>query len=1253
MKQILVTIIICTLLGLTAGCTPPAQTSKPLLSKTEDQIPHAQVSNSQGLIQINSPGYNYQFKTLDKNWSLISDVHQNQAYLEFYNTPKTLRGEVHIVRHSVGEPIRLREKVQLEIQSFEGGSSVIDYSSLYGDTLHGISGYLWQVAGEKKNLKQQAIGFGGYNNGNYYFITVIHRGSVLDSSMLKDELMAFVKGFSLIEYQQGTNSEGQSWDSPLMKFESAVYGYTYQNSDDIWYKWSHLEEVNEDPDLALINREEDLSLFVFANHFEDHNLRPSDIFEVYLSRLGVDPAGKSMTLKKRIQSNNHLYEFSTVEIVEGFDFKYEGKFEWDGKRSIMVVTWTQNVLYEKYRKTMNQAIHAVKIGRDYTAQLSTRQNKFNGKVINHIGLLRLAADQPLVALTFFELANRMDPEEPLYLINCGFVYQLKNLHGPGTLHFEKQMVLVEKHGKLLGILGEMHEELLNYGKARQYYEQALQFYPNDAELVINLSDALWGLGQKTMSLKVVEDLWTKQPSTRLGVYLAKTHMGLDQYAEAVDLLNMVKQQFGITPEVGHALIDALLFMERYEEALNVNSEIVQIDGESSTTWLARGKSQFYLKQFREAEKSLSKALLADNHNEEAKSFHAAAKSFLGEADVAAIASMINPVLAKAPIQKLIRKEFSNQFNSGEYPAVIHHQEETLKMVKGTGWIRTQLLVLEIKDERGPGFFKEFNFTFLPGYDRIYVNSLEVYDARLNLKATAKVNQHYITSVIGDDNSQGAQMAHITIPSTQIGDFIYLQISRSSIEKTETIPFTQHQSGKTLPVAIDFFNLEADSSMAIWEEYGEIERRPYEKGLSWQVEAPVVIHKEMYMPDYRDFGSGLMIAHQQNWTKVAMDYQKLIKHQFKNSLSVREKAFEIKGSELDSETILYKIVDWVRDRIQYRDVAFGGHSLIPAIALETLNNRYGDCKDQSLLLKEMLDAVGIESHLALIHQTKLTSESLASIQQFNHMIVYVPATDKWPDLFFDPSEESGTRRPVPINLEGRYALILNSEKSKLLITPVLEKDQEHRVNIYHTLYINTKGDAEIRDSLAMFGKFGSGFRDEFLGKTEKKQQEFISEWLSQAIPSLTVTNSRLENVRDFSAPLILVVSYSSKQYFSATKNGLVGRFPNIWERSFMKLPRVKKRHHPIRLPHETHFISELIVQGPSGLDIQILPANGATPESFKYTEFKQETQSGKTSLLRNIWSTTSLYADPSEYEDIQVEWDFIRNATNPMIEIPLP
>lgn len=1192
----------------------------------------------------------FSFTAPDAAWGLVSDPTDISAPLEFFHPGSGTRAVLASIVVDPAEQGSLADRAQIEMQSQKSPGAKVKLSELFPLEIAGIEGMGWQLATTRDGAPLQVMGLVAQTGNRLFLLTLSAEDSPADQAAFASTWRTFFAGLQVDPSLREASGPAVGPEQ-VREHAAPALGYSWSTSDTLWHPWLGVASSNSDPDLVLTNATEDLSLFVYGAILDPNEVGAQDLFKVFLMRMGLDPEPQGMVVTRKGPNEKFTQDFEWTHVVGGYDFKYRGRFFWDNGRGILIATWTQGVLYNKYRKSMERAIDGVELRGGWARIMDPRLHQFNARVINQVGLLRLSENQPIVALSYFEKANRMDPSEPIYLINCGFVYQLKSLYGPGVSHFGTQMELVRKSGKLLSILGEMHESLYDFGAARKYYEQALQYTPNDPELIINLSDALWGLGQRSQSLEVVQRLYDKQPSARLGTYLAKTLMGINQYAESVDLLYSVRKRFGMSRDLGLALIDALTFLNRHPEALAVSEEMMSFANGDWELWTARGKTLFYTKSFRKAEIALTRAVQLKSDNDDAKSFLSATQAFLGKADVRALQKNIDPTDPRpADLSSLVRQGLSQNARTEESPAAIHWKLETLKAPKGSSWTRTEQFLLEVLDTRGAGLYSEFTFDFLPGQDRLFVNALEVYDTSFKLKTRWNLNTAYITYATEKSQSNEAQTAHLPLPDLKPGDFVYLQVSRTSIENNGAIPYTNHVSSREIPVGVSTFRIYADTLRFQTEEYGGIQGKPVNGGKEWTTQNPVVIRKELYMPSYRDFGAGVLVAGRQTWEDVGMEYQNMIQHQYKNAVPVREKAFEIKGTKVGVNAI-YALADWVRDQIKYRDVRFGGHSLIPQTAQFTLQERQGDCKDESLLLQEMLTTIGVKSHLALIHLTEAGTEALATIQQFNHVILHIPATAQWPEMWIDPTDKAGSRRPVPLDLEGRVALIVQGDSSRSTITPILEDEQEHRAILRHRLHIDTSGTAEFRDSVALSGKFASALRNELLNRDSKEQQKFFADWISQGVPDALLSTLTTENVQDFKKPLVLVITYGSKHYFGQSAQGIKGRYPDLWERNFMKLPRVRKRHHPLRLPHETRFESSLTVSTTTDAQVHVaFDPSGSEPYQYLEMQQKPDEKSDNRYTSSLEWKTLALYADASEYESIRADWDRVLSRTHPEITV---
>lgn len=1163
-----------------------------------------------------------------------SDPYNELAPIEFFNSETGLRGELRVM----DEPDdNLMDLARAEMQSKWKYGAKNNYTELKPTDRLGMPGIFWEIAGSRDSETYQSAGFVTVIGGKLYYAN-------LSSEAIHDR-EEFVKlwneTFAMFQPNGERSVDSTPKISPeyVQEYHSSALGYNFKTSDTLWHYWNDVSKQNVDPDLVLVNEKEEVSLFVYGAMVPEDEVNEQNLFKVLCRRLGLNAKETEFETRKKKEGNRSVTSFTAVRRIGDFDFKYVGKYFYESGRGILVAGWTQGILEKKYAKALDNAVEGITLEDMPQNVTDKKANKFNAAVLTEAGMMYLEDDQPLVSLAYFERANKMDPEEPVHLINCGFVYQLKELYGPGISHFESQIDLVKTNAKLLAILGEMYEAIYDYGNARKYVELALRYTPNEPEYVINLSDALWGIGQRTQSLEVVRNLYDKQPSSRLGVYVAKTYMGLDQYAEAVELMYGTREKFGTSRDLGVTMMDALIFLGRYGEALSISEETMRVAPKDNKVKTLRGKTLFHLKNYKQAEKILAEVVAKEPENEDAKSFLSATRAFLGKADNKTLRTAIKPVEPRRKISELRNEKAAEIAKKEDFPAVVHYRRETLSAPKNESWTRTEEMLVEILDSRGTALYQEFAYPFLPGYDRIYLNALEVYDSNMKLKYSVSLNGAYITYATEAGNSNESQVAHFPMQELAIGDFIYLQISRTGIGDKGVVPYMEFKSSLEVPVAETSFRVYADTSRFVTEEYGPLERKDLVDGREWKIENPIVIRNEIYMPDYRDFGAGLLLTGKREWASVGEDYENLIKHQYKNAVAVREKAIEVKGTKAGLNAILAE-VHFVRDNIRYRDVRFGGHSLIPQTAEQTLKSHRGDCKDMALLLKEMLATIGFESHLVAIPLTGTGYANLPTIQQFDHLILYIPATANTPEMWVDPTDKTGNDRPVPLDMEGKTAFIINGKNSVIKTTPILEDDQEHKAVFKHKVFISANGQSEFRDSLTLEGKFASTLRNMFYGRDIREQERLLERLLREGIPDVQLSQVRIDNLNDFGKPFILVATFSSKNYFGMSADGIKGMYPNIWERSMLRLPKVNKRHLPIRIPHETQFESTLEVSTAKGKSATVTALRELEGEP-DYISFER-IQSGIK------WTTFALYADPSEYERIREEWSYLLSETSPQI-----
>ncbi len=196
---------------------------------------------------------------------------------------------------------------------------------------------------------------------------------------------------------------------------------------------------------------------------------------------------------------------------------------------------------------------------------------------------------------------------------------------------------------------------------------------------------------------------------------------------------------------------------------------------------------------------------------------------------------------------------------------------------------------------------------------------------------------------------------------------------------------------------------------------------------------------------------------ETWPAVGAWYTRFTAKVPRQSPAVAELAREITRDLATAREKLEALTLHVKRKVRYESVQIGEGGWRPMPGEVVLAQGWGDCKGKAELLLGMLDAVGLPGHLALLRagQGQRIATELPSPFQFNHAIVALPAAlaGAGPDdpvagdlLFVDPTIEHGGASWLAPSDQGRDALVVAGEASRLVRTPVRAEGETRRVAI---------------------------------------------------------------------------------------------------------------------------------------------------------------------------------------------------------------
>jgi len=212
--------------------------------------------------------------------------------------------------------------------------------------------------------------------------------------------------------------------------------------------------------------------------------------------------------------------------------------------------------------------------------------------------------------------------------------------------------------------------------------------------------------------------------------------------------------------------------------------------------------------------------------------------------------------------------------------------------------------------------------------------------------------------------------------------------------------------------------------------------------------------------------------------------------------------------------IMKLIRLVQDEVRYLGFESGINAFKPHNPLSVWNQRYGDCKDKSLLLVSLLRKEGVESHPLLVNSV-LKSEvqhSLPNPNVFDHCIVQYKYKGK--NYFVDPTiaNQGGDVDNLWLPNYSLGLLIKPGEK-ELISIPNSEKGE---ISIKEVLKINSIGGVA---ELTVFSKYKGSRADRFRKYFNTNSFEFIQKeylnFYSSLYPGIEVTKELtfLDDKRD--------------------------------------------------------------------------------------------------------------------------------------------
>jgi tetratricopeptide (TPR) repeat protein len=252
----------------------------------------------------------------------------------------------------------------------------------------------------------------------------------------------------------------------------------------------------------------------------------------------------------------------------------------------------------------------------------------------------------------------------------------------------------------------------------------------------------------------------------------------------------------------------------------------------------------------------------------------------------------------------------------------------------------------------------------------------------------------------------------------------------------------------------------------------------------------------------------------SWGDIAKRYSAIVDQQIAGS-DLKKITRDAVGKATDKREVIARVLAAIQKEIRYAGVEVGEGSIIPRTPLTVLGNKYGDCKDKATLLVAMLREAGITAHVALLRAGSDfdVQPELPGIGRFNHAIVVV---DGSPAIWVDPTDEFSRAAEMPIQDQGRMALVASTKTTAL--TPVPESPSTvNRISETRTFVLPEDGKAHVVETTEATGTHESWQRRYFASSEQARYRESMEEYAKAYYFAKALEKMDASDPRDLTKP----------------------------------------------------------------------------------------------------------------------------------------
>jgi tetratricopeptide (TPR) repeat protein len=786
-------------------------------------------------------------------------------------------------------------------------------------------------------------------------------------------------------------------------------------------------------------------------------------------------------------------------------------------------------------------------------------------VILTLGKEKQAANQLGEAVRLYEQAFEMMASGPILLALCESYAQLNQLDKGLTL-LESEWRNQARQAKFLAGAAQFMAQHKRIESATKLFTTALQFSMDNTdaltmEIVERYLKTLHEVKAHDEALRVLDVLASAAPSNLWKLWEAHILSNrTETRSRGVEIMEGLVASVRKNRSLAQEIIYFLKQQKAHQLGLEGASGVLRLNPHDAMAWMLRATCERELGDEKRAAATLAQAR---EYNPELRDLQDLVYAITDEEGGPVLnehGPQAEAIPLPAELNKLVRAqmEAGPQADAEDYEYL--YRVRSLTYDPGSPFRTTNRYAIRIANARGMEEFNILKFSYHPRGERIQVNELRVRTPDGKVISPNGMKDAFITEDNADGIQTGMKLFNLPVPGLSPGCILEYTVTEESLgilagPLTSTFHFaTETPCGLDIlyiysPVAkVDFRHSTGDKPIKL------------ATGLVWMERNLPGLVTESHQPSLEKFVPVLWTGDgSENWARLGASYLSLIQSKMKSDEAVVRMARDkTKHCRTDQEKIAV-LSKYVRDNISYAAIEFGMRGLVPNTAMETVKNRYGDCKDHSVLLYQLLRGVGINAKLVLANAQMAVQPDLPSLGAFNHMITAIPGKERGEWDFIDCTNKMMAPAPdvPPWMLAGKQVLVLGegttefSPDASKLVKVKSYPDNFENVSVERSVQVIESQHLAVQETITLSGLAALDLRYQLTqGDHRRDISVALKHDLGMDRSRFQVKLAKADHLQELEKPLVLHLEYEIRNAVNTSGQRVLVRLPNLAELRFL-------------------------------------------------------------------------------------------------------